>query len=139
MHSISSDGPVLIVIEGLLCYLPGDKVIKLLKSLCQNFRVGEILFECITPTALRALNRRKPIESIIDLGVEFYWAVDHPETLEHIDPALNLVESVRLAEAPGVEKAPLGYRALMYVLSWTPKSRDSARFLRFRFGDLREL
>lgn len=139
MHSISSDGPVLVVIDGLLCYRPDDKVINLLKSLCKNFRGGEILFECITPTALRALNRWKPIESINDLGFEFYWAVDHPETLELIYAALKLVELVRLAEAPGVEKAPLGYRALMYVLSWIPKARDSASFLRFRFGDVREL
>ena len=63
--------------------------------------------------------------------------MDDPKALKLLHPDLTLVESIRLAEAPGVEKFPFTYRALMYLLPWIPDARDSARFLRFQFGDIR--
>lgn len=137
MHSFSAEGPVLVIMEGLLCYLPEDDVKRLIQRFCQTFCRGELLFECINSTTLQSLNERKPIQPISSTGVEFYWSVDDPKSLELIHPRLKLVESIRLAEAPGVEKGAIGYRALMYLLSWIPSLRDSARFMRFQFGDIR--
>lgn len=139
MKNIETNGPVLVVMEGLLCYLPERDVKRLIQRLCQAFPRGELLFECINTTTLEGLNRRKPIESINDTGAEFHWAVDEPKSLEALHLGLKLVESVRLVEAPGVEKFALGHRALMYLLSWIPGARDSARFLRFGFGEFQRV
>lgn len=135
MKNITTHGPVLVVMEGLLCYLPEEDVKGLIQRFCQTFARGELLFECINTSALQSLNRRKPIEFINNTGAEFHWGVDEPKSLELLHPGLKLVESVRLVEAPGVEKFALGHRALMYLLSWIPGAQDSARFLRFEFGE----
>ncbi|KAK6815257.1 hypothetical protein RU639_008606 [Aspergillus parasiticus] len=87
---------------------------------------------------LQALNGTKPIQSISGTGAEFHSCVDDPKTLELLHPGLKLVESIRLAEAPGVEMFPLGFRGLMYLRSWIPGVRDAARFLRFQFGETSE-
>ncbi|KAB8274704.1 S-adenosyl-L-methionine-dependent methyltransferase [Aspergillus minisclerotigenes] len=139
IHDISTDGPVLAVMEGLLCYLPEVDVKRLLQQICQTFRRGELLFECINSMTLQALNGTKPIQSISGTGAEFHSCVDDPKTLELLHPGLKLVESIRLAEAPGVEMFPLGFRALMYLRSWIPSVRDAARFLRFQFGEIGEV
>ncbi|OJJ01808.1 hypothetical protein ASPVEDRAFT_651346 [Aspergillus versicolor CBS 583.65] len=136
MKNITTHEPVLVVMEGLLCYLPEEDVKRLVQRLCQTFPNGELLFECITMATLQSLQRQNPIEFINSSRAQFHWGVDDPKLLEGLHPGLKLVESVRLAEAPGVEKFPLGYRALMYLLSWIPGARDSARFLRFEFGEV---
>ncbi|QRD93434.1 hypothetical protein F9C07_2285677 [Aspergillus flavus] len=129
----------LVVMEGLLCYLPDNNVKRLLQRICQNFRRGELLFECINSITLQALNGTKPIQSISGTGAEFHSCVDDPKTLELLHPGLKLVESIRLAETPGVEMFPFGFRALMYLRSWIPGVRDAAEFPRFQFGEIREL
>ncbi|KAE8327824.1 S-adenosyl-L-methionine-dependent methyltransferase [Aspergillus sergii] len=139
MYDISTDGPVLVVMEGLLCYLSEDDVKQLLQRMCQTFRRGELLFECINSTTLQALNGTKPIQSVSSTGAEFHSSVDDPKILELLHPGLKLVESIRLAEAPGVEMFPLGSRLLMYLRSWIPGVRDASRFLRFQFGEYREV
>lgn len=136
MQAISTHGPVLVVMEGLLCYFREEDVNRLLQRLCRYFRAGELLFEVINSRTLDYLNRSKPIQSISNTGAEFHSAVDDPNLLENLHPGLNLVESIRLAEAPGVEKFALGHQLLMYLLSWIPGARDSARFLRFQFGGI---
>ncbi|OGM48260.1 hypothetical protein ABOM_002113 [Aspergillus bombycis] len=137
IHGISTDGPVLVVMEGLLPYLHEDDARRLLQRVCENFRWGELLFDCINSATLRSLNERMPIQSIRSTGAEFHSAVDDPKTLELFHPGLKLAESIRLPEAPGVEQFPLDFRALMYLRSWVPGVRDSARFLRFQFGEIR--
>ncbi|KAF9889049.1 hypothetical protein FE257_008026 [Aspergillus nanangensis] len=136
MQGVSADGPVLVVMEGLLSYLPQDDVHQLLQRLCRNFHRGASLFECVNSATLQSLNRTKPLQPINSMGAEFHWSVDDPKTLEILHPDLKLVESIRLVEAPGVENSTLSYRALMYLLSWIPGVRDSARFLHFQFGDV---
>lgn len=139
MRAISTHGPVLVVMEGLLCYFREEDVSRLLQRLCRRFRAGELLFEVINSRTLEYLNRSKPIQSITNTGAEFHSAVDEPKLLENLHPGFTLVESIRLAEAPGVERFALAHRALMYLLSWIPGARDSARFLRFQFGESEEL
>ncbi|KAE8416780.1 S-adenosyl-L-methionine-dependent methyltransferase [Aspergillus pseudocaelatus] len=136
MHGISTDGPVLVVMEGLLCYLPEEDGKRLLQRVCETFRRGELLFECISSLTLQALNGKTPIQSISSTGAVFHSSVDDPKAVELFHPDLKLVESVRLAEAPGVEMFPLSFRALMYLRSWIPGVRDAARFLRFSFGEV---
>ena len=136
IHGISTDGPVLVVMEGFLPYLPEDDVRRLIQRVCESFRQGELLFDCINSATLQSLNERMPIQSIRSTGTEFRSSVDDPKMLELFHPDLKLAESIRLPEAPRVEQFPLGFRALMYLSSWMPGVRDSARFLRFQFGEI---
>jgi hypothetical protein len=59
--------------------------------------------------------------------------------LEDLHPHLKLAESIPVVQAPGAEKLSLLSRMLMYFTSWFPSGRDSARLLRFRFGEAKSL
>ncbi|KAJ5408326.1 S-adenosyl-L-methionine-dependent methyltransferase [Penicillium cosmopolitanum] len=128
------DGPVLVIMEGLLSYLPEKEVRALLTRICETFPQGEIIFECVSSPVLNWLNRPESMNAVKNTGAVFKSAVDDPMTLENLHSGLKLVENVSLLLAPGTEKFPLLGRVRMYLSSWFQSGRDSARFLRFRFG-----
>lgn len=133
LEDIPADRPTAVVMEGLLSYLMEDDVKALLSRLVNHLREGELMFECVNPTVLSSL-RKGHVEAVERTGAEFHWAVEDPKELEDVHPHLKLLETLRFFEAPGVENFPLITRATMYILSWIPSVRDSARFLRFKFS-----
>ncbi|KAJ5973962.1 S-adenosyl-L-methionine-dependent methyltransferase [Penicillium waksmanii] len=136
MHDIHiGDGPVLVIMEGLLSYLPEKEVRALLTRICETFPEGEIIFECVSSPVVSWLNRPESMKAVSNTGAVFKSSIDHPIALEDLHPGLKLVENVSLLLAPGTEKFPLLARVRMYLSSWFQSGRDSARFLRFKFGE----
>lgn len=133
LEEIPADRPTVVVMEGLVSYLKEDDAKGLLRRLVERFTEGELLFECLNEYTLNA-HRKASIKAVSDTGAEFQWFVEDPKLLEEIHPQLQMLEAIRFVEAPGVEEFPLLTRFTLYILSWLPKVRDSARFLRFRFG-----
>jgi methyltransferase (TIGR00027 family) len=129
-----SAGPVLVIMEGLLSYLPEKEVQALLTRICQTFSSGEIVFECVSSAVVDWLNRAESMRAVSNTGAVFKSSLDDPTVLEGLYPGLELVENVSLLMAPGTEKFPFLGRVRMYVSSWFQSGRDSARFLRFRFN-----
>ncbi|CAL5873298.1 uncharacterized protein PFLUO_LOCUS7569 [Penicillium psychrofluorescens] len=132
MHDIGEvSGPVLVIMEGLLAYLPEKDARGLLRRICETFSEGEMVFESVSSAALKWLNRPESLKAVSDTGAVFQSSVDDPTALEDLHPHLRLAESVPVVQAPGTEKFPLLSRMLMYFTSWFPSGRDSARLLRF--------
>lgn len=132
LEEIPADRPTVVVMEGLLSYLPGEDVNRLLSRLVDRFGDGELLFECIDSKVLSSL-QKKNLKAVEETGASFHWAVDDLSCVQDINPHLELLETMCFCEAPGVEQFPLGRRALLYLMSWVPSWRESARFVRFGF------
>ncbi|KAJ5610603.1 S-adenosyl-L-methionine-dependent methyltransferase [Penicillium lagena] len=140
VHEIGDvSGPVLVIMEGLLSYLPEKDARGLLQRICQTFSEGEMMFEGVSSAALKRINQPETIKAVSDTGAVFQSTIDDPMALEDLHPHLQLAESVPVVQAPGTEKLPLLGRMLMYFASWFPSGRDSARLLRFQFGEARAL
>ncbi|KAJ5118748.1 hypothetical protein N7448_010456 [Penicillium atrosanguineum] len=137
IKNIPNDRPVLIIMEGLLSYLLEDEVKGLLLQLCQSFKHGEMIFECISTIVLKRVVET-PLKVVSETGAIFQWATDDPKSLEGIYTGVRLAESVCFVEASGVEKFALSNRVIMYLMSWIPSLRKAAQFLRFEFGGDRE-
>lgn len=139
-HAVGEvSGPVLVVMEGLLAYLPEKDARGLLRQICQTFSKGEMMFEGVSSPALNFLNRPESMKAVSSTGAVFQSSIDDPMALEHLHPHLRLVESIPVVQAPGIEKFPLLGRMLIYFTSWFASGRDSARLFRFRFGEERTL
>lgn len=133
LEEIPADRPTVAVMEGLVSYLKEEDAKGLLRRLVERFKEGELLFECINSTIMKS-TKTKPVKAVDKTGAVFRFVVDDPKQLEEVHPQLEMLEAVRFVEAPGVEEFSLQARLTMYILSWIPGLRDSARFLRFRFG-----
>ncbi|KAJ6008411.1 S-adenosyl-L-methionine-dependent methyltransferase [Penicillium herquei] len=135
MHDLGDiSGPVLVIMEGLLPYFREEDMNRLLQRICQTFPRGEMLFEGIGSAAIEFFNRSGWMNSVTDMRAKFQSSLDDPMVLEDLDPHLKLVESVPVIQASGVERLPLLNRIWMYLNSWSASARDSARLLRFGFG-----
>ncbi|KAH8898005.1 S-adenosyl-L-methionine-dependent methyltransferase [Thozetella sp. PMI_491] len=132
LDGIPTGQPTVVVMEGLLSYLEGQDMKRLLRRLVERFGEGELLFDCINHWAMSMSQKRK-IHVVSRTGTEFHSSVENPKELEGIHPRMKMLEVVHFTEARGVEKLPLRLRAMMYALSWIPNLRNSARFVRFAF------
>ncbi|KAJ5152045.1 S-adenosyl-L-methionine-dependent methyltransferase [Penicillium capsulatum] len=128
-------GSVLVIMEGLLAYLPEKDARGLLQRICQAFPHGEIMCESVSSVALKVLNRPDSMKAASGTGALFQSSIDNPMALENLHPSLRLAESVPVIQASGTEKFPLLGRMLVYLVSWFPSGRDSAKLLRWRFGE----
>ena len=131
LEGIPKDRPVGVIMEGLVSYLTEEERAVLLLNLVENFEEGEIFFDCISPLLLNA-GVHKRIEAVRQTGAEFRSAIDDPSKLENLHSRLQYVDAVRYVEVSGVEELPLAYRFHMYLLSWIPGFRDSARLVHYR-------
>ncbi|KAI1314112.1 S-adenosyl-L-methionine-dependent methyltransferase [Xylaria venustula] len=129
-----TDRPVLVVMEGLLSYLPPEDATAVLKRLVDVLKEGELHFDCMNAKVLSA-TRKDRKGAVNQTGSEFKWAVEDVKDIEKIHPRLHLIEAIRYVEAPGIEEFPLLGRIGYYMLSWIPSLRDSVRFVRFEFSD----
>ncbi|KAI1174852.1 S-adenosyl-L-methionine-dependent methyltransferase [Nemania sp. FL0916] len=133
LAAIPKDRPVLVIMEGLVSYLPPDDATGLLRRLVDGLGEGELHFDCMNTTVLAA-NQKDSKGILSRTGSTFQWAVDDLHDIEKIHTSLHLLEAIRYLEAPGVEQLPLLNRLGHYMLSWVPSLRDSVRFVRFGFS-----
>ncbi|KAI1419094.1 S-adenosyl-L-methionine-dependent methyltransferase [Xylaria sp. FL1777] len=134
LKGIPTDRPVLVVMEGLLSYLPPEDATSLLRRLVEMLKDGELHFDCMNTKVLSA-SQKDDKAAVSQTGSAFKWAVDDVKDIEKIHPRLRLIEAIRYLEAPGVEEFPILSRIGYYMLSWVPSLRDSVRFVRFGFSD----
>ncbi|KAI1259218.1 polyketide synthesis O-methyltransferase [Xylariaceae sp. FL1019] len=134
LEDIPTDRPVLVIMEGLISYLREDEGRSLITRLVSKLKEGELHFDCMNTTVLKASNKPGEI-AVSRTGTTFQWAVDDPKSLEDIHPRLRMLEIIRYLDlAPGVGQFGWQTRASLYLLSWLPSLRDSVRFVRFGFS-----
>lgn len=133
LDDIPADRPTVVVMEGLLSYLTEEQVEGLLLRLVNRLQEGELIFECLNLVVLNSA-RKGNLNAIERTGAKFQWGIDDLKKLLDLHPRLELLETINFLEAPGVEELPLLSRVTMYLLSWIPSARNSARFVRFGFN-----
>lgn len=134
LQSLPKDKPTAIVMEAVMSYLNEHDVRKLVSTLTAYFDKGQIFFDCISSTILNATRRGK-VKSIKDIKADLASAIDDLDDWKaRIDQPVDLLEVIRFVEVDGVQFLPLITRLQMYMLSWVPGLRDSARLVRLGFG-----
>ena len=133
LDTLPRDKPTAIVMEGLLSYLTEEQSRSLISRLSKHFSYGQICFDCISSTMLNA-TRKGQIKRIRDIKADLRSAIDDlDQFINVVGGCTKIVEVVRFVEVDGVQLLPMMTRLQMYILSWIPGLRDSARLVRMEF------
>lgn len=131
LQRIPADRPTIIIFEGLSMYLELADGENLIRRLTAHFPSGQLVFDCI-PWATRFI-----LNAIVWLNgkssFKFKWTVSNPKGLEELHPGSKLLDTVYLANAPGLNRLPGGTQVLIYLLSWIPLVRSAFMYLRYAF------
>ncbi|MDC0719997.1 class I SAM-dependent methyltransferase [Nannocystis bainbridge] len=130
LGQIADDRPTLVVAEGLLPYLSAAEVEDLLRRIVVRFPEGQVLFDALSPRALRSQGLHS---SLRKTGAQLVWGLDDPHELESHVFGLELMDEWPLIGSPDVAK--LGWLKGK-VLAWAAKRPRIARMhrvLRYRF------
>lgn len=131
MDRVDSDGPALIIAEGLLMYLHPNEVRDLLLALRERFPGSEIAFDVLSPLVVR---RRSRHPSMRKTGAEWHWAVDDPAEVRALVPGMELLDEWSFADSTDIARLPFGRRLMMRLAFALPVARKTHRILRFRLG-----
>jgi O-methyltransferase involved in polyketide biosynthesis len=125
LASIGADRPLLVVAEGLLCYLPPEEGIALFRRISATFPSGEFAFDVYSRTMTRLVSFAPRLRRA---GISIPWGINDSHELEQQVPRLHLVEEVPFLTMP----------ALVARLSRTRVERLTWRML-VRSGFVRSL
>ncbi|GAA2852707.1 class I SAM-dependent methyltransferase [Streptosporangium fragile] len=119
LRQVPADRPTLIIAEGLLPYLPGGDVRRLLQRLTDHFPSGELLFDGMAPWVTRMIK-------------VFHWGVRDGREIERWNPRLRCVAQVSFGA--GYERIPVRRYRLVYRLgNGIPTWRRMSQLFRFAF------
>jgi O-methyltransferase involved in polyketide biosynthesis len=103
--------PTLVVAEGLLMYIPGPEVRRLLDRLTARFDHGEMLFDTLPPVA-------PPMSKVFTKGI-VKWGIGNVRDIQSWNPRLRLLEQTSaLAGYDQIESTPM--RWIYKLLSVLP-------------------
>ncbi|MQA80416.1 MAG: class I SAM-dependent methyltransferase [Streptosporangiales bacterium] len=114
--------PVLVVAEGLLMYLSGGDVERLLARVTERFAYGEMVFDVLGMPAW-----------MVRLAPYDMWGCPDPHELERINPRLTLLEDAPVAAEYRRIPSP-AFRLFTGLANMIPQLRTALWPLRFRFG-----
>jgi O-methyltransferase involved in polyketide biosynthesis len=128
LDDLPADRPVLIVAEGLTMHLRQDNVQALISTVLDRFPQGELIFDVLNRSAVRAINRRRLMNAA---GATVTLGIGNVREIASWDPRLRLVQTVPTCRVPGVQHK-LSFT--MRILTKIPPVRNGSRLLRFIFG-----
>ncbi len=109
----ATGGPYLFVSEGVLVYLPGDEVERVLGRIVARFPGARVAIDTYTAAMTR---RQHQMAARRDLA-RWQWSCDDPTTLEHL--GLRVRETASYRNPPAAMRRagmPLRYRTLLPLL-----------------------
>lgn len=134
LDELPTDQPTAVVMEGLLSYLTEEQSLRLISRLSKHFLRGEIYFDCVCSTVLNA-TRKGQAKAIRDIKANLKSSIDDLDQFANdVGGGVEVLEVVRFVEMDGVQFLPMTARLQLYILSWIPRLRDSARFVRMGFN-----
>lgn len=132
LDDLPTDSPVLVIAEGLLCYLAADDVHGLLARLTGHFHSGEMVFDAYSRLGIR-LARNHP--SLQATGATLRWGLNNPRRLKRRVPHLTFAEAWYPVASPDLATiADSRYRRLCRVVNTVPTLRNLTRLLRYEFA-----
>jgi methyltransferase (TIGR00027 family) len=127
---IPDDRPTLVVAEGILPYLTAAEVEDLLRRIVVRFPEGEVLFDALSPRALRAQGLHR---SLRKTGARLQWGLDDPHELESHVFGLELMDEWPLVGSPDAAKLGWVQRKVLQWCAKVPRIARMHRVLRYRF------
>jgi O-methyltransferase involved in polyketide biosynthesis len=131
LDEVDTSAPVLVTAQGLLMYLTGSEVHRLLATCAARIRVGGIVFDAVSPRMRDRSARRPPADAGTYRPPRWTWAIDRGErrAIRGI-PGLADLETLRLPRGRGVP-----FRFLVPLAQAVPPLRNGLlSILRARFG-----
>lgn len=129
---VPRDRRTLVVFEGLSMYLKAAQGRTLIEQLTSYFvKPGnQMMFDGFSWFPM-LFQRFEPI--IARTGSTISWAINDPKEIEGWRHGLHLTGEILPADNPENVRLPIVLRYLLWILSWIPTLRTSARYLRYEW------
>jgi O-methyltransferase involved in polyketide biosynthesis len=133
LDEIPGDKPVLVVAEGLTCYLRAADGVAMLRRITEHFPRGELVFDGYSRLGVWLTQRYGPVKAT---GAQLDWSIGDPHDLEQAVPGLVFDSEWWFANAPEIEQHYSRlYRQVLRSLFRITVIRRLGRGLRYHFGD----
>jgi O-methyltransferase involved in polyketide biosynthesis len=119
------DRPVLVIAEGVMCYLTPGTVRLVLHYLLEKFSRGEIIFD-----AINGLEKRGARPAA---GATYRWSLDNPRDLCAFEPKLRLLTEIPVSRWEGFQRMPTPLQHIIRTLDLIPSMMRMNRLLVYRF------
>ncbi len=133
LDEIPAEGPVLVVAEGLVVYLPEEEGIALFRAITGKFPGGEFAFDAYSKPMVWLTKR---LATVKKTGAVLAWGFGDPKDLERQVPRLRLVDAVPFLTMPELG-ARLSRtcvdRAVFRLMERSGFVQRLVRHLRYRF------
>jgi O-methyltransferase involved in polyketide biosynthesis len=131
LDAIPADLPVLVVAEGLTCYLRATDGVAMLRCITEHFGSGEMVFDGYSRLGVWLTQRYGPVKAS---GAQLDWSIADPRDLEIAVPGLVFDSEWWFANAPEIERHYSWlYRQLFRILFRITVIRRLGRGLRYHF------
>ncbi|MGH3933193.1 MAG: class I SAM-dependent methyltransferase [Pseudonocardiaceae bacterium] len=132
IEDLPTDSPVLVIAEGLLCYLATDDVYRLLARLTGHFHSGEMVFDAYSRLGIRLARNHLSLQKT---GATLRWGLNNPRQLERRVPHMSFTTAWYPTASPDLATiADSRYRMLCRVVNAVPPLRNLTRLLRYQFS-----
>lgn len=127
---LPSDGPVLVIAEGLVHYLREDEGRALFRRIVAAYPRGQFVFEALSRRGIKLQKLNKAMQTA---GAKVFWGIDSAAELESIDPRLRCLTAMSAFDLDGYDRIGLRYRVMAGAARLVPVLRRMAVFYRLAF------
>lgn len=126
------DRKTLVLFEGLSMYLQSAQGRMLIEQLTSYFVIpgNQMAFDCFNWLPV-IVQRFEPI--IARTGSTISWAINDPKELERWHDGLHLTGEILPADNAENVRLPIVVRYFLWMVSWIPVLRTTARYLRYEW------
>jgi O-methyltransferase involved in polyketide biosynthesis len=131
LDAIAGDTPVLVVAEGLTCYLRASDGVAMLRRITEHFPSGDMVIDGYSRLGVWLTAHYRPVKAT---GAQLDWSIGDPHELEKAVPGLVFGSEWWFVNAPEIERHYSWlYRQLLRILFRITAIRQLGRGLRYHF------
>jgi O-methyltransferase involved in polyketide biosynthesis len=134
LDALPTDGPVLLLAEGISMYLTEHQGVGLLRRVVDRFQSGEIQIDFFNWLAIRS---QKTQTLVRRSGSTLHWAVNSPDDILGSVPGARLLVAVSLFDATTFHRASTAFRLMKRLVPAVPPLRKALQYHRYAFGPVR--
>jgi O-methyltransferase involved in polyketide biosynthesis len=126
MDAVPRGRPVFIAAEGLMMYLPEEKVKELILRLRETFPGCELAFDAFSTLTARNVKRAASLQQT---GAVVRWGIDDPKEIENWAPGIRLKEEWAFTRSEDIRKMGFGNRLMFGLAGLFPAAAKAHRIL----------
>ena len=88
----TSNGPVLIIAEGILMYFTEQEVKNLINKLIDTFKGSEMLLEAIPISLVKQSENKDLIKNQYQIDAQFQWGIKRGKDIKKLDSRLKIID-----------------------------------------------